>query len=148
MKNLCSKYLNPIAVLISFILMILVSYSERLLPSTLSIFLAPAIEETSKFLVLIILGIPGSITYTFIFSIIEFSGYIRYFIFMTGTITLDFVVLRLLVVCIHFVFLGAQLAGYNLYMRTKSKIYLLLGLIAAILLHLSWNTGGILNLFR
>ena len=98
----------------------------------------PLIEESSKLLALT-LNIHFAITYTLIFSVMEFVHYYQLITESTGSFDIKYLIMRSICVILHFIYLYVQIIGFKLYYKTEWKGCIILSFIMAWLLHVAWN---------
>lgn len=103
-----------------------------------SILIPPLVEELSK-LIAIIYNFNFAISFTLVFSIIEFFHYVNEIINNTGSFTTEYFLIRIFCIVLHFIFLGIQITGFKLFQKTKQKMYMIISFIGAYTLHVSWN---------
>jgi RsiW-degrading membrane proteinase PrsW (M82 family) len=93
-------------------------------------------------------GITAAITFTGVFALIEFVNYLHHFAHTLGEIPVEFIILRILCVFIHFLYLTIQVAGFVLYQQKKQARYAIMGFITAFIMHVIWNTGAFLDIYK
>jgi len=103
-----------------------------------SLVIPPLIEELSKLLA-ITYSFHFAIIYTLVFAIIEFIHYANIIMATTGTFSPEYILMRTMCVMLHCIYLLIQITGFRLYYKTGWKGYIILSLITAWLLHVSWN---------
>ena len=99
--------------------------------------IAPVVEETFKFLTLC-LSISYGVVFTAIFAIAEFSNFITFSI-NNNFGDPAFYIMRVICIGVHFITLGCQIFGFRMYYKYKKWLYLLLGYVTAVFIHLEWN---------
>lgn len=113
-----------------------------------SVLASPIIEEASKFFVLYFFGITAAITYTATFAILEFSNYIHYMASQFGYLDGAMITMRVICIGVHFTYLFVQIGGFYIYKEKNLARYIILGYIAAVMLHIMWNSGVGLSLYE
>ena len=139
------KYFNPITIIISIVLFLLVVVLQNLpINNSASMFINPMFEEAVRYLVLLFGGIVYCITYTLTFAIYEFCHYINSYI-VNHTISFTAITIRTICIIIHIFYAFIQISSIGYYQKTKKLRYVFLGLIAAYLAHFTWNSIGYVN---
>lgn len=108
--------------------------------------IAPILEETCRTLSLLISPFMGMM-YTGTIVVFEFVNYM----FLIPDKSLAFIFMRILCGILHLTTFWIQYETYRMSIQTKNKIYVVIGLIGAISLHILWNgkiSLGIYNLIR
>ncbi len=100
-------------------------------------FIAPVVEESSKFLALTF-GFAFGIVYTAIFAIAELWNFIILGI-ESGKDDVPFYIMRVIAAFTHFIPLGFQIFGFKMYYKYKQGSFLILGYLAAMSFHFLWN---------
>lgn len=101
---------------------------------------SPFLEEGVRFISLFIGGYVKYL-FTLFFAIGEFIDHINYYNREVGFVPVSFVAFRIVCIIAHFFLLAIQLFGYYYSKKYNSKLYLYMGLTAAISWHYAFNTG-------
>ena len=143
------KYFNPRTIFYSILITLFVGLLESFVPEPLDSMLAsPFIEEASKFFVLYFFGITAAITYTATFAIIEFSNYMHFMAQQFGYLDIAMITMRAICIGVHFIYLFIQMGGFHLYQEKNLARYIILGYVAAVMLHIMWNSGVGLSIYE